>query len=224
MHSVTQSQTSFSSGGRQITLDCFLPAAASRRFPAIVSLHGFHGGHASMAAPSEELAAEGFAVFVLHYFDRTGPVEANRATLIVHFPAWMKTLWDAITHVARRPEVDSQRIGLLGFSLGAYLALCNASIDGRVQAVAEYFGGFPKEMNFFMRRLCPLLVLHGDADPVIPVAEAYYVQELAASRKVACELHIYPGAGHEFEGDARQDAALRTLHFFKKYLGDEVLS
>ena len=221
MHSVIRSNTSFASGGKKIALDCFLPEAGGQRFPAVISLHGFHGGHASMAEPSEALAAEGFAVFVLHYFDRTGPVEANRATLMVHFPVWMKTVWDAISHIAERPDVGLERIGLLGFSLGGYLALCNASIDTRVRAVAECFGGFPKEMKFFMRRFCPVLVLHGEADPIIPVAEAYYVNELASSRRVDCEMHIYPGVGHGFEGDVRQDAAARTLDFFKKYLKGE---
>ena len=34
---------------------------------------------------------------------------------------------------------------MLGFSLGAYLAVSAAAIDSRVQAVVEFFGGLPKE-------------------------------------------------------------------------------
>jgi len=111
-----------------------------------------------------------------------------------------------------------ERIALLGFSLGAYLSLANASIDGRVQAVVEFFGGLPREMKLFMRRLCPVLILHGEADPTVPVAEAYNLQRLLEEKSVPYEIKIYPGAGHGFESDVWRDAGLRTLQFLQKHL------
>jgi dienelactone hydrolase len=170
---IIASISSFTSGGRAITLDIYLPEG-SGRFPAVIALHGSGGNHASMSEPAEQLAGHGFAVFVVHYFDRTGTTEANeKQTIFRNFPAWGKTVWDAVSHVAQHPQVDTECIGLLGFSLGAYLALSVASVDSRVKAVVEFFGGLPREMKFFMRRLCPVLILHGEADPTIPVAEAY---------------------------------------------------
>jgi carboxymethylenebutenolidase len=218
MYTVIQSQTSFESGGREIHLDCFLPRANGERFPAVIGLHGSGGGHVSMAEPANMLAAQGFAVYVLHYFDRTGTTEADRATMFRHFPVWMKTLWDSVSFVTRQPHVDAARIGLLGFSLGAYLALSNAAIDSRVQAVVEFFGGLPKEMKFFMRRLCPTLILHGDADPTVPVEEAYHLQNVLEKKHIAYEMQIYPGAGHGFTGETWRDAGLRTLSFLQKHL------
>jgi carboxymethylenebutenolidase len=217
-YTVIQSQTSFESGGRDIRLDCFLPNANGELFPAVIGLHGSGGGHVSMAEPANMLAAQGFAVYVLHYFDRTGTTEADRATMFRHFPVWMKTLWDSVTFVARQPQVNAARIGLLGFSLGAYLALSNAAIDSRVQAVVEFFGGLPKEMKFFMRRLCPTLILHGDADPTVPVEEAYHLQHVLEKKHIAYEMQIYPGAGHGFSGEIWRDAGLRTLTFLQKHL------
>jgi dienelactone hydrolase len=218
MYTVIQSQTSFESGGKEIRLDCFLPSANGERFPAVIGLHGSGGGHVSMAEPANMLAAHGFAVYVLHYFDRTGTAEADRATMFRHFPVWMKTLWDSVSFVTRQPQVDAGRIGLLGFSLGAYLALSNAAIDSRVQAVVEFFGGLPKEMKFFIRRLCPTLILHGDADPTVPVEEAYHLQNVLEKKHIAYEMQIYPGAGHGFTGETWRDAGLRTLSFLQKHL------
>jgi len=98
MYSITQTQVSFKSGGKDIRVDCFLPGidASSRtnggrasppnwtgetpvlqRFPAVIALHGSGGGHATMAAPASLLAEQGFAVYVLHYFDRTGTTEID---------------------------------------------------------------------------------------------------------------------------------------------------
>ena len=219
MFSITQSRVTFESGGKEIRLDCFLPTANAHRFPAVIGLHGSGGGHASMADPASLLAEQGFAVYVLHYFDRTGTTEiGGLQTIVRHFPVWMKTLWDAVSFVARQPHVDPNRIGLLGFSLGAYLALSASAIDSRIQAVVEFFGGMPKEMRFFTRRLCPVLILHGEQDKTVPVEEAYHLQQILAKKQIAYEIKIYPGAGHGFTGEIWRDAGLRTLAFLEKHL------
>ena len=219
LKSVSQSELVFDSGNKPIRLDCFLPAVNGRRFPAVIGLHGSGGGHASMAEPASLLAGQGFAVYVLHYFDRTGTVELDGLqTIFRHYPAWMKTLWDAVSFVASQPQVDPERIGLLGFSLGAYLSLSASTIDSRVKAVVEFFGGLPKEMKFFMRRLCPVLILHGEQDKTVPVAEAYHLQQLLEKKEIPYQMQIYPGVGHGFSGEVWRDAGLRTLAFLNKHL------
>src|ERR1700690_525013 len=102
MFSITQTQLSFESGGKDIRLHCFLPDSIGQRFPAVMGVHGSGGGHASMADPASLLAGQGFAVYVLHYFDRTGTVEIDGLqTIFLHFPVLMKTLWAAVSFVAR---------------------------------------------------------------------------------------------------------------------------
>ncbi|HEY1264534.1 MAG TPA: dienelactone hydrolase family protein [Terriglobales bacterium] len=220
MFSVIQSPTSFSSGNRDIRVDCFVPNAGGRRLPAVLALYGFGGSHVTMTDPARELAAQGFAVYVLHYFDRTGMVEAEKAALVRHFPAWMKTIWDAVSFVECQAETDPSRIALIGFSLGGYLAVCISAIDPRIKAVVEFFGGLPKEMKLFMRRLCPTLILHGEDDAIVPVSEAYYLRDALEKRSVAYEIKVYPGVGHSFSGEAWRDAQSRALAFLRKYLSD----
>lgn len=172
-----------------------------------------------MAEPAGLLAGQGFAVYVLHYFDRTGTTAVDGlATIARNYPAWMKTLWDAVSFVARQSQVDPNRIALLGFSLGAYLAVSEAAIDSRVRAVVEFFGGLPKEMKIFMRRLCPMLILHGAEDKTVPVAEAYHLQQVLEKKQIPYEMQIYPNVGHGFSGEVWRDAGLRTLAFLNKYL------
>ncbi len=218
MPTISQSQLTFESGSKSIRLDAYLPDSAGKH-PTVLALYGSGGGVSGMGEPASMLAAQGFAVFVLHYFDRTGTTQAtDKPTIMRNFPAWGKTVWDAISHIEQLPQVDSTCIGLLGFSLGAYLALSVASVDSRVKAVVEFFGGFPKEMKFFMRRLCPVLILHGETDATVPVQEAYDLQALLEKKAIPYEIKIYPEAGHGFEGDIWRDAGNRSLQFLRKFL------
>ncbi len=220
---VTQSPLVFESGGKSIRLAAYLPEKTDGSIPvsgipAVVALHGAGGNVGGMERYASALAARGFAVYLLHYFDRTGPQPEDLSTMKRHFPVWMKTLWDAISFVEKQPLVDRQRIALIGFSLGAYLSLANSAIDPRVKAVVEFFGGMPREMHLFMRRLCPVLILHGEGDPTVPVAEAYELQKLLEKKHIPYEIKIYSGAGHGFDSDVWKDAGERSLNFLLKYL------
>jgi carboxymethylenebutenolidase len=219
MPNVSQSELTFQSGAKPIRVDAYLPQEPHAPLPAVLALHGAGGNLAGMDRYAHALAAQGFAVYLLRFFDRTGTESADRPTIIRNFPLWMKTLWDAITFIETQPQVDRERIALLGFSLGAYLSLANSAIDPRIKAVVEFFGGMPKEMNLFMRRLCPVLILHGEADATVPVDEAYKLQRLLEKKGIPYEIKIYEGAGHGFEDPAIwQDAGQRSLQFLRRYL------
>jgi carboxymethylenebutenolidase len=214
---ISQSQLVFESGGKSIRLDAYLPDVPGRQFPGVVALYGSGGGVSGMERHAGVLASQGFAVYLLHYFDRTGTQFADKQTIFRNFPLWMKTLWDAISFVEKQPQVDAGRIALLGFSLGAYLSLANSAIDDRVKIVVEFFGGMPKEMHLFMKRLCPVLILHGEADSTVPVQEAYNLQKLLEKKNIPYEIKIYPGVGHGFDTETWKDASRRSLEFLQKY-------
>jgi carboxymethylenebutenolidase len=218
MPTVAQSELRFESGGRSIRLDAYLPDNASAPLPAVVALYGAGGNVSGMERYAGVLVAQGFAVYLLHYFDRTDTEFADKQIIFRNFPLWMKTLWDAISFVEKQPQVDAQRIALLGFSLGAYLSLATSAIDPRVKIVVEFFGGMPKEMKLFMRRLCPVLILHGEDDATVPVEEAYNLQKLLEKKNIPYEIKIYPKVGHGFETETWKDAGQRSLQFLQKHL------
>ena len=218
MPAITQAPLIFESGGKTIRLDGYLPDNRSGPLPAVIALYGAGGNVAGMEGYAAVLASKGFAVYLLHYFDRTDTQFADKQIIFRNFPLWMKTLWDAISFVEKQPQVDVGRIALLGFSLGAYLSLSTSAIDPRVRIVVEFFGGMPKEMKLFMRRLCPVLILHGEDDPTVPVEEAYNLQKLLERKEIPYEIKIYPGVGHGFDAETWKDAGQRSLEFLQKHL------
>jgi carboxymethylenebutenolidase len=120
--------------------------------------------------------------------------------------------------VIEQPGVDQRRIGLIGFSLGAYLALALATRDSRIIAVADFFCGLAEPIAADVAKLPPILVLHGDQDPVVPVEEARKLERLLEQNAIPHEVKIYPGQGHHFTGLAQIDALGRVVSFFRQYL------
>ena len=218
--SVVETQGSYESQGKRIAVEKFEPARQGRH-PAIVVLHGSGGmdlGGPEFREFARELARRGYVAHVVHYFDQTGTSKADRTTITRLFSIWMITIQDALTSISRQENVDPGRIGVLGFSLGSYLGLSVACHDPRVSAVVEYFGGLPDPFTWNLKKFPPTLILHGDADPVVPVDEAHKLKRLFEKKKFPFEIRIYPGQGHRFEGDHDKDAYARSLNFLDKHV------
>lgn len=217
---IVESKGSFVSLGKTIGIERFEPKEPGK-YPAVVILHGAGGmdvGGPEFRQSGRELARRGYVARIVHYFDQTGTTTADAATIARSFSAWMVTIGDAITDLSEAPNVDPGRVGLLGFSLGSYLSLSTAGRDRRVAAVVEYFGGLPDLFARDLQRFPPTLILHGDADKVVPVVEAHKLEKLLAEKKFPFEVRIYPGQGHRITGEDGVDAYRRALAFLDKYL------
>jgi carboxymethylenebutenolidase len=218
---VAESKATFESRGKTIAVERFEPPAPGR-YPAVVLLHGSGGvtiGGSMFRDLARELAARGYLVVLPHYFDRTGTVPpAMLPTMVENFPSWAETVADASTYALSLPNAEPGRVALVGFSLGGYLSLSTSTFDPRVTCVVDYFGGLPDQLKDRASKLPPTLILHGEADPIVPVSEARKVQALLESNHVPFEVQTYPGAGHGFFGPAGKDATARTVAFLAKHL------
>ncbi len=217
---IRETKGAFESQGKTIAVEKFEPSSSGRH-PTILILHGAGGmeiGGPEFREFARELARRGYVAHIVHYFDQTGDVRADAQAIGRSFSTWMITIGDALTSAAKQENVDPGRLGLLGFSLGSYLSLSVASHDRRVSAVVEYFGGLPDLFTWNLKRFPPTLILHGDADDVVPVAEARKLEKLFGEKKFPFEIRVYPGQGHRFHGDDDKDAFQRSLRFFEKHL------
>lgn len=212
---------SYKSGGKKIEVVVYEPQGAGQ-FPALLVIHGSSGPVSSfIGGYAQQLANLGYVVFFVHYFDATGTTYATFSGIRTHFEIWMTTVADGISFAERHPKVDARAIGLLGVSLGGFLSLSVASQDQRVTAVVSLMGGMPSEIIALTKRMPPTLLLHGEADPVVPVREAHEVEKLLKRVGSKYEIKTYPGQGHSFHGMAQMDALTRTLRFLGKHLKRE---
>jgi carboxymethylenebutenolidase len=247
---VLRTRDAFPSGGRAVAVERFEPAAPGK-YPAVLLLHALDGLDCSYGlvyrCAAEKCAARGYVVVLVHYFDRTatGTKElrslrepflgwargdrigaADRKVMADHFDAWTQAVRDAVRSIRARPNVDGGRIGLVGFSLGGFLALAAAADeDLRIAAVAEFFGGLPEGHRARLKKLPPALIVHGDHDRTVPVREARRLGDWLAAHRSPGEVKVYSGVDHVFvkaqggfDWNALRDAQERTAAFLDKHL------
>ena len=208
----------FTSGGTTISVDWF--AGPAGKAPGLLLLHGadglVYGDRYRLAA--RLLAGAGFHVGLPHYLDRTGERRVSYSTLRERYPIWAGTVRDATSWLAGQPEVTGSRLGLVGISLGAALALTTASSGDRIAALVDISGPCPEALEESARALPPTLILHGEEDRVVPVDNARRLERLLAAAGTPHEVQLYPGQGHALSGPAQFDAASRTASFLGRYL------
>jgi carboxymethylenebutenolidase len=213
---IVETDETFKSRGKEYDVNVFAPATPGK-YPAVALLHG-HGGpgtgkRSSSHDLARRLARSGYVALVPHYFGSLKPDPKNGQKNARSFAVWTRTVSDSISFAVRRGDVDPKRIGVVGSSLGSWVALSLAAQDRRVSAVVENFGGLPEWQDLNLGRLPPVLILHGDADTNVRVREAYKLDQALREWGVEHEMHIYAGAGHGFRGADRDDAIKRTLEF-----------
>lgn len=218
---VDETRGAFQSGGRNVRVQIYAPRGTGRH-PAVLVLHSAGGtllGWKELQRFSKSLAERGMTAFLVRYFDRTGTIMADARAIDRHIPAWINTVGDAVDYAASHPRTNRKKIGVFGYSLGAYLSVAQGSLDPRIDAVAEVAGGvFDPPFPSRMRRMPPILIMHGIADRRVKVSEAYEVAAAAKRFGTRPILQLYPGEEHVLRGAAAADATARTFVFLERNL------
>ena len=140
-------------------------------WPPILLLSDSRGLRPAIEAMARRLAGQGFYVLAPSLFYRTGTApdaEARHAAVeIVLDPAAQAEDFEAWLHGLEAERlVDDTRIGVVGYGVGAALALRLAAVHAeRIAAAAVFYGGRPSAEEAHHLAACVNAVLHlGHAD------------------------------------------------------------
>ena len=192
----------------------FLPPGqrAPRSVPAVVMLHGSAGVLAARELTyGKQLAAMGVAALVIDTFGarRDRGTSFTERLLNITEVMLIADAYASLDYLATRPEIDPDRVVLIGFSYGGMAAMyaLNAQVAEKLAPSGRRFAGHvayygPCVTRFEDRRTtgAPLLMLYGDADQII---DRERCDETAADFRAGgseVDVIVYPGAVHQWDG------------------------
>ena len=101
-----------------------------------------------------------------------------------------------------RHGLSEDRLALVGFSQGTMMALhVGPRRERRLAGIVGYSGMLADgaELAAEARAKPPILLVHGDADPMIPVAAFHQARDALARLGFEVEGHVSPGLGHSID-------------------------
>lgn len=222
MAATTQTaELSFTRDGDRIRGYAAWPAGAAAS-PGLVLIPDVRGLYEHYRDVARRFAAEGFFTFAIDLYSREGDPDLPDMPSVFR---WIRNLPDkrvladlagAVDFVAARPEVAGRPVGITGFCMGGQYAIMAACTVPKVAACVSWYGMLryaenddlkpASPLQLASRLHCPYLGLFGEEDGIIPMADVDELRGILERGGKTFEVVTYPGAGHAFFNDTRQDA------------------
>ena len=204
-------------------------------FPGVVVIHEIFGLNENIRQIAQRFSGEGYAALALDLFSTGGRV----ACLLRIFHGMLlrplkngvvADLRAGVDFLKRWPEVDPERIGVIGFCMGGSYALqlaCLADLvkgsGQELRAASVFYGMNPRPLEA-VAQACPIVGSYPEKD--FTANAARQLEPLLEKYHVTHDIKVYPEARHSFFNDtgpayhpeAATDAWKRTLAFFDIHL------
>jgi dienelactone hydrolase len=225
-----------------------LPPSVSGKSPCVLLLHGWSGSkenwwqdgnYISGGEARQALLAAGFAVLALdaqchgdriaendfapvnQYVDKSEQGNPRRG-YFSQVEIYIQTIRDyrrAIDYLATRAEIDSTRIGVLGYSMGGTQTFLLTGVEPRIKtavavaAPAESYKWSPIAPQNFVKAIGqrPLMTIMGRTDTMCSVEHAQALQSLVPSQ---IKDQVFFDSGHRLPSDY----VTQAVAWFKKHL------
>lgn len=193
----------------------FLPAGASAAapVPAVVMLHGAGGVlSAREMTYAAQFARMGIAALVVDVFGARRDMASGFIDRLIHITeaAMVTDAYAALDWLAAQPEIDADRVALMGFSYGAMATVFATyrqvadllAPEGRPRFAAHiaFYGPCIARFRDPATTGAPVLFLSGGRDAIIDQARCHEIQaDLRRGGSVVRDV-VYPEAMHQWDG------------------------
>jgi dienelactone hydrolase len=206
----------------QQALEGYLAAPdRARNLPGVLVVPSWLNFNESICRRADRLAELGYAAFAADLFGagvQPGPPQSPM-TVVGPFLddrlRFRRRLSAGLRSFQQRPECNADRIAAIGYCIGGCgvleLARAAAPLRGVVSLHGILSAPIPAQRNAVVSKI---LVLHGDADPVVPFEQLAAFREEMRSSAANWEIDIYGNARHSFTGEGilNQDRPEAGLH------------
>jgi dienelactone hydrolase len=188
----TMTNETFTSGGKTYNMTINPAPTDGKKYPVIFLIHG----NAGLVAPfgdqihgfAKDLADLGYLTVVPEYYNTNHPPNLGDRT------PHNQTLADAISAISTRLDVDLDRLGLIGFSLGAATAMTYIASNpiGTVKVLANFFGFLAPEIKREeVAKFPPTIILHNGDDKIVDISYSNELNILLENANIKHQFEVY---------------------------------
>ena len=197
-------------------------------FPGLVVIHEIFGLNDNIRGIANQFAEQGYATLAVDLF-------SNRSRLVCMVQliqgmlfrplnnVMLSDLQSAFGFLQKQPEVDSNRVGAVGFCMGGGYALQLAVTAEGMKVASVFYGAAPKPLEAFARS-CPIVGSYPEKD--FTVQGARQLDAVLEKHEIPRDIKFYENTQHSFfnqqrtlfEVEAAKDAWQRMLSFFREHL------
>lgn len=180
----------------------------SAKRPAILVVPEWWGTVPFTAARAEELAKLGYVAMTVDMYGNgktaDNPKDATAAAMPFYQNPQMakKRIEAALAELKKHPQVDTSRIGAIGFCFGGSMVLNTAKLGENFDAVVSFHGGLEGPAPDKNLLKAKILVCHGGDDPFVPQQQVDKFKKQMDSVGANYSFIVYPGAKHAFTNPA----------------------
>lgn len=194
---------------------------AEGKFPALIVLQEAFGVNAHIRHVCQRFADNGYIAIAPELFHRAGPgIEVDYTDFAKSRPLMgpltnerlLDDVGAALKLAKDLPQVDSKKIGAIGYCMGGFVAVLGACHLPLQAAISFYGGGMTKErpgigftpiLEDFANLKCPVYLGWGALDHGISPEDVATVSRKLASLHKDATSKVYPESNHGFMCDDR---------------------
>jgi len=202
-HETPRSSTvTFPSGEETISAYLAIPEGGRAPYPAVLLIHDRWGLDEGTRSHARRLSVGGdFVTLAVDlYRGKTATTPKQAQELMDGLPQRraLDDLASAVAYLKSLEKVDANRVGVIGWGMGADYALLMASQRNDLRAGVICYGTSISNGGDYRSMNTPLLGIFGGQDASIPVACVLQFERSLLKMGKKVEVMIYPLAGSEF--------------------------
>ncbi len=219
----------YKSGTERVSAFLVTPGASGKH-PALVVIHEWWGLNDWVKEQAERLGEQGYVALAVDLYRgqaTSDPSMAHQLARGLPHDRALRDLEAAFNYLASRPDVDSNKIGSIGWCMGGGYSMELAIHEPKLAACVVNYGALPTDPEDINRIQAPVLGNFGAEDRGIPPTAVSNFEKAMENAHKKVNVKIYAGAGHAFENpnnkagyrpQAAQDAWNRTVSFLAETL------
>jgi carboxymethylenebutenolidase len=187
-------------GGPEIRAFVARPATPGPH-PAVIMIHEWWGLRPDIVGKAAALAEQGYVVVAPDTFRGSSTSWIPRAIYqIVTTPAEQvdRDLDAVFAWLAAQPDVQPERIAIMGFCYGGGTSLRYSLGNGKFAATVVFYGTPIADAERLRALRGPVLGIFGGADAMIPAADVRAFEAALTQAGVPNQISIYDGQPHGF--------------------------